>query len=641
MAGDIMKNWLEQNFFNTDGTANSVYILNSRGEIADAESWLGKPLDAVQLHQGVASWSDWLSSVSWVNKQLHDVDTPKMWSLGLIPWGANLKDAAAGSYDDKYSALAKTMVGLSSGDGPIYIRLGWEMNSKGWNPWGAAGQPDNYVGAYQHFVDQFRGVSDRFVFEWTPNINTGMSSEAFYPGDDYVDVIGIDFYYNVEWAPKDAASAFDWFVREPWGLQWQQDFAAKHGKPTAIAEWGLNADNAEFVKLVAKWALDHDMVYQNYWNSDAAFQGKLSSGQYPSASAAFVEAFGTTEVTSVMLAADEVAKALTGGYNQDLWGNGHDNVLVGNDGRNEIRGGEGNDILDGGRGADTLVGGNGNDTYYVDNAGDKVVEWANGGRGGVDTVIASIDYTLPINVENLTQSGDGSHRAIGNHGDNVIRLNDAGGYANGMSGDDTLIGGKGNDTLEGGWGNDTMDGGAGADVMRGGDGNDVYHVDNTGDTIVEWDNYGRGGNDTVVSSIDYTLFTTLENLRLVGTTDLIGNGNRADNIMVGNAGSNRLWAGGGNDIIDGGAGADQLYGGTGKDMFVFRAGEAAGDKIMDFEAGDTIRLVGYGEGAYATLQGHDLYIHDGDQVETIHVYGAALTPDQWSFHHDAGYTLPG
>ncbi|MCU0075584.1 Ig family protein, partial [Pseudomonas koreensis] len=59
-------------------------------------------------------------------------------------------------------------------------------------------------------------------------------------------------------------------------------------------------------------------------------------------------------------------------------------------------------ILNGGLGADTMTGGLGNDTYYVDNAGDSVVEDAN---AGVDTVMASIDYTLGTNLENLTLLG--------------------------------------------------------------------------------------------------------------------------------------------------------------------------------------------------------------------------------------------
>ena len=47
-------------------------------------------------------------------------------------------------------------------------------------------------------------------------------------------------------------------------------------------------------------------------------------------------------------------------------------------------------------GADTLRGGGGNDTYIVNHINDVVVELNN---ASIDTVLASVDYTLTANVE--------------------------------------------------------------------------------------------------------------------------------------------------------------------------------------------------------------------------------------------------
>ena len=102
------------------------------------------------------------------------------------------------------------------------------------------------------------------------------------------------------------------------------------------------------------------------------------------------------------------------------------------------------DTLIGTTGADTLIGLAGNDTYTVNNAGDIVTEALN---AGTDLVNASISYTLPNNVENLTLTGTTNLNGTGNAGNNTITVN---------SGNNTLNGGAGADTLTGGIGSDTF-----------------------------------------------------------------------------------------------------------------------------------------------------------------------------------------
>ena len=173
----------------------------------------------------------------------------------------------------------------------------------------------------------------------------------------------------------------------------------------------------------------------------------------------------------------------------------------------------------------------------------------------------------------------------------------------GLAGDDTLEGGDGADSLLGGAGADLLDGEGGADTMAGGAGADTYYVDDSGDRIVE----AKGaGVDRVLAWSDHSLGANIERLYLRGAADLNGVGNGLDNVLVGNNGANRLrgWAGddvvtggGGDDTLEGGAGADRLTGGGGADRFVFARGEAQGDSIRDFAAGDVIALVGYSAGS--------------------------------------------
>ncbi|HEX8256503.1 MAG TPA: SGNH/GDSL hydrolase family protein [Allosphingosinicella sp.] len=132
-------------------------------------------------------------------------------------------------------------------------------------------------------------------------------------------------------------------------------------------------------------------------------------------------------------------------------GNSIDNVIVGNAAANS---------LNGGRGADRLEGGAGNDRYAVDQAGDVVVEAADGGR---DVVSSAVSYSLGDNVEDLVLTGAGHTAGTGNSLGNRMSGNGGGNVLKGEAGGDTLRGMDGADDLYGGDANDVLEGGAGAD----------------------------------------------------------------------------------------------------------------------------------------------------------------------------------
>jgi hypothetical protein len=75
------------------------------------------------------------------------------------------------------------------------------------------------------------------------------------------------------------------------------EFAAAHGKATAISEWGVQSnDSGTFVKDMAAWLESHHVLYDNYWESNASFNGVLT--QYPNAAAAYKAAFAQTASAS-------------------------------------------------------------------------------------------------------------------------------------------------------------------------------------------------------------------------------------------------------------------------------------------------------------------------------------------------------
>lgn len=148
------------------------------------------------------------------------------------------------------------------------------------------------------------------------------------------------------------------------------------------------------------------------------------------------------------------------GGNDDVRGGDGDDAVYGDDGTDSLDGGTGDDLLDGGDGADTMAGGTGADVYVVDNADDVVQESEVGaplarrdpsapldGIGDdIDTVVASITYTLGSFVENLTlATGAGDLAGTGNALANDLEGNDGDNVLAGAAGDDTLAGGDGID----------------------------------------------------------------------------------------------------------------------------------------------------------------------------------------------------
>ncbi len=253
---------------------------------------------------------------------------------------------------------------------------------------------------------------------------------------------------------------------------------------------------------------------------------------------------------------------IQGSVTQETFSGGDGNdVIYARQGNDSLSGGSGNDYLDGGAGNDFMAGNLGDDVYVVDSEYDYVNENEN---EGYDTVLARTDYSMSINVEKVRLQGSTDIDVFGNDQDNVI------------------IGNSGNNSLYGNDGNDVIDGGLGDDEMNGGLGDDFYYVDSPGDTISE-----RDGNDTVYSTINYTLGNSIEHLRLIGTGDLNATGNNAANKLTGTSGSNTLDGGAGNDVLDGGSGVDTLIGGTGDDWYLIRNSndvivENAGEGDVDY-----------------------------------------------------------
>jgi hypothetical protein len=216
-----------------------------------------------------------------------------------------LAQGATGAYNAYYVTLAQTLV--AAGQSNAYLRLGWEFDGS-WMTW-AATTPSaeaSYAAYFQQIVTAMRSVSgEHFRFVWNPDAGaftaSGYSVAAAYPGNAYVDVIGLDAY-DQSWAtPQTPTNA--WSSTTLPTLTAAEQFASSNGKPLAFCEWGLTirtdghglGDDPYFINEMASWMQNpaHDVTYESYFDDNTGGVNSLiTGGSFPNGLAAFSADFG-------------------------------------------------------------------------------------------------------------------------------------------------------------------------------------------------------------------------------------------------------------------------------------------------------------------------------------------------------------
>src|ERR1019366_856242 len=89
----------------------------------------------------------------------------------------------------------------------------------------------------------------------------------------YVNIIGIDIYDNtgVTIPAVGQPGRFAALAAEPDGLNEVEVFAAAHGKPLSIPEWGTvstQGDDGAYVTAIGNFVASHDVAYQCWFNAD-------------------------------------------------------------------------------------------------------------------------------------------------------------------------------------------------------------------------------------------------------------------------------------------------------------------------------------------------------------------------------------
>ena len=187
------------------------------------------------------------------------------------------------------------------------VRLGWEFNG-GWYAWRAGGDPAAFAAYWREVVKTMRAVpgSKGLRFCWNPALGwQQFPAEKAWPGDDWVDVVGVDAYDD-SWLkdtypfPEGAGRAeVEARRRAVWnkvllngdhGLKFWRDFAVVHKRPFAVPEWGVDRrsgghgglDNPYFIEQMHAFftAPANGVYFHCYFDVQAPDGGhQLSPGQ--------------------------------------------------------------------------------------------------------------------------------------------------------------------------------------------------------------------------------------------------------------------------------------------------------------------------------------------------------------------------
>jgi hypothetical protein len=236
-------------------------------------TWRNKPVDVAVTWPARTTWEDFTNSnpayVAFQNKPFTTV-----FGIPPIPEGvgATMPNCANGSYNSRWTTFGNTMKNM--GLGSSVIRLGWEFNGN-WYAWGGynnGSSPATFAACFRQIVTTVRAVAPNLKFDW--NVNRGPTDGfrstaevlAAYPGDAYVDIVGIDSYSH--WG--------DWNTQVSstnQGLQYWLNFAVAHGKKLSVPEWGMlpHSDGG---------GGDHPADIQNMWNFFSANAANIAYEGY-------------------------------------------------------------------------------------------------------------------------------------------------------------------------------------------------------------------------------------------------------------------------------------------------------------------------------------------------------------------------
>lgn len=278
---------------------NLVYFGDNR---SGAANWLGHDLDGMLAFSSRGSLSEIQGSLSW-----HETDAVpgglRIISIPGAPDGQDNSATASGSNNSFWQSYGQSLADMGWNSNLTIIRLNWENNGD-WYSW-SNDRPSvaSFIAAWRNVVTSIRSNAPNVLFDWCGNRGPSQSghwSDA-YPGDAYVDIIGLDDYDH--WPPAYDQATFDSKCDADPGLNSVVAMATQHNKMWALDEWGCvhsdngGGDNPTYIQMMRNYIAAHqtNCAYINWYNDPGApstFHHELYPTNYnPNAAALFKQIF--------------------------------------------------------------------------------------------------------------------------------------------------------------------------------------------------------------------------------------------------------------------------------------------------------------------------------------------------------------
>lgn len=214
------------------------------GGMVELQAMRGRLLDLRTYFTGYATWSGMIASASGVKNHLTDGARVAV-AIGMLPETHRGQHMACwqGRFANEIRAVGTALI--KAGAPNAIIRLGWEANRVNGYPWAVTNDASAWKGCFRKWIKILRTLPGQaFVFDWTMQDKSTYPIDQLYPGDAWVDIIGVNVYdrcpparTEAEWATWYNAKAKD--GRNPRGLGTWLDFARQRGKKLSVPEWGI------------------------------------------------------------------------------------------------------------------------------------------------------------------------------------------------------------------------------------------------------------------------------------------------------------------------------------------------------------------------------------------------------------------